>query len=80
MASTFVAVAIWLFASFVAGATIETVGAVVLDIHGTPMRGGLRTPPQGLARAGARQISVRTRGPMAAADLADAGRPSWPAR
>ena len=80
MASTFVAVAIWLFAAFAAGAALETVGAVVLDIHGTPLRGGLWVPPQGLARAEARQISVRTRGAMTGADRAGTRRPSWPAR
>jgi hypothetical protein len=80
MASTFVAVAIWLFASFAAGAALETVGAVVLDIHGTPMRGGLWVPPQDLARAGARQISVGTRGAMPGSVRAEARRPSWPGR
>jgi hypothetical protein len=80
MASTFVAVAIWLFASFAAGAAFETVGAVVLDIHGTSMRGGLWAPPPGLARAGARQISVRTRSAAAGTAHTGARRPSWPAR
>jgi hypothetical protein len=80
MASTFVAVAIWLFASFAAGAAFETVGAVVLDIHGTTARGGLWVPPQNLARAEARRISVRTRGTMAGSDRAGTRRPSWPAR
>ncbi len=80
MASTFVAVAIWLTASFAAGAAFETVGAVVLDIHRTSMRGGLRVPPQGLARAGARRVSVRTRGATPAPYLADTRRPTWPGR
>ena len=78
MASTFVAVAIWLFASFAAGAALETIGSVVLDIHGTPMRGGLWVPPPGLARSGARQISVGTRDAMSAPDLASKRGPSWP--
>jgi hypothetical protein len=80
MASTFVAVAIWLFASFAAGAALETVGAVVLDIHRTPTQGGLWMPPPGLAQAEARRISVRTRDGVPGPDLADARRPSWPAR
>jgi hypothetical protein len=79
MTSTFVAVAICLFASFAAGAATETVGAVVRDIHGTPMR-GLWQRPEGLARSEARRISVQTRGARPGTDLPGARRPSWPGR
>ncbi len=61
MASEFVAVAIWLFAAFAAGAAIGIVLAQAVSIHLETRLGG---PPGGLVQEvalGARSLTVRGR-------------------
>jgi hypothetical protein len=61
MASEFVAVAIWLFAAFAAGAAIGVVLAQAVSIHAETRLGG---PPGGLFKdvaLGARGLTVRGR-------------------
>lgn len=66
MSSEFVAVMIWLFASYAAGAATGMVVAVALSIHGEVRRGGLWVPARGWVSAGARHangVGVRGGGP-----------------